>query len=94
VPEPETGTIREEARRQALRGQRAPSHLKKYPERTLRLRQDQISALHKLQNDYNAKRKHPTAKLTMDELGRIFVTYFLKARNTEDLIDELRNEAS
>ena len=66
-----------------------------YPGRTLRLKPEQVDGLHRVRDGFNALRSRSTAPLTLDELARIAIAYFLKeGENAQAIVKELREEAS
>jgi len=67
--------------------------LKRYRERTFRLRPDSIEFLHGFLADYNEALPR-TMRLSMDELGRVLVQLFREEELKNEQITSLRQRAS
>src|SRR5262245_60836640 len=71
----------------------AKPRLKRYHERTFRLRPDSIEFLQGFLADYNETIPR-TMRLSMDELGRILVQFFREAELPGEHVTALRQRAS
>ena len=63
---------------------------KRYVSRTFRLDPDQIRALARIRDQYNAARSDNTPAISLDEIARLMSGLFLEQEKPHEVIDRLR----